>query len=318
METARTFAIILVELTALFVVILTGISLLQRRLGEDRIRRLLSSPNRGVGLLKGAALGAVTPFCSCSTIPIVLGLVRSGVRFGTVAAFLLASPLLNPIIVGSIGVLFGWRVAFGYATVAFATTIALAALWEIAGLERYVKRLKVARPTTAPGPADPVAPSFATSAPGAGAVATEVEAPAWHGLRGELPSAFREALGALRSMVVPLLVGVSVGAMIYGFVPDAWLQTVLGPQNAWAVPIAAVIGIPLYVRAEVALPVGLGLVASGVGLGPVFALIIGGAGASVPEVSMLSAMFKPRLVATFVSSVIGVAIVGGLLIPMFV
>jgi uncharacterized membrane protein YraQ (UPF0718 family) len=100
-------------------------------------------------------------------------------------------------------------------------------------------------------------------------------------------------------------------------VPESFLLDVAGPGSFWAVPIAAIVGIPLYVRTESALPVGLALTSAGMGIGPVFALIIGGAGASIPEVSMLTAVFKPRLVATFVGSILAVAITGGFLIPLF-
>lgn len=107
-----------------------------------------------------------------------------------------------------------------------------------------------------------------------------------------------------------MLIGVTIGAVIYGAVPQSFLATVAGPGNPVAVPVAAIIGIPLYVRAEAALPIGLALTSAGVGLGPVFALIIGGAGASIPEVSMLSALFKPRLLAAFVGSILIVATAG--------
>lgn len=313
-DAAGTFGVLLLELTAIFVVILTGVALLQRRLGEERIKQLLSSDRMLVGLVKGAALGAVTPFCSCSTIPIVLGLVRSKVRFGTVAAFLIASPLLNPIILGAVGLLFGWRLALGYAAVAFVTTLVLAASWERLGLERYVKRLKVVRPGASPAPS----PEEPTGGGGvATAVATAEAVDTWRGVRTEVRPAFREAIGGLRSMALPLVLGVAIGAFIYGAVPDELLRTVIGPDNPLAVPLAAVVGIPLYVRAEVALPIGLALESAGVGLGPIFALVIGGAGASIPEVSMLAGMFKPRLVIAFVASVLAVAVAGGLVIPLF-
>lgn len=313
-DAVSTFGVLLVELTAIFVAILTGVALLQRRLGEERIKQLLSSDRMLVGLVKGAALGAVTPFCSCSTIPIVLGLVRSKVRFGTVAAFLIASPLLNPIILGAIGLLFGWRLAVGYAAVAFVTTLVLAASWERFGLERYVKRLKVVRPGAAPDARS----DTPTGGGGVGtAVATAEAVDTWRGLRTEIRPAFRDALAGLRTMAIPLVIGVSVGAFMYGVVPDELLRTVIGPDNPLAVPLAAIVGIPLYVRAEVALPIGLALESAGVGLGPIFALVIGGAGASIPEVSMLAGMFKPRLVAAFVGSVLAVAVAGGLLIPLF-
>ena len=106
--------------------------------------------------------------------------------------------------------------------------------------------------------------------------------------------------------------------MIYGVVPETFLATVAGPGNLLAVPTAALIGIPLYVRTESALPIGMALHAAGMGLGPVFALIIGGAGASLPELSMLAAIFKPRLVGAYVASILVVATTGGLLIPLLI
>ena len=303
-----TIGILLAQLLVLFVVVLVGLALLQRRLGEERVRRLLSADGSLVGLVKGAVLGAVTPFCSCSTVPLVLGLVRAGVRFGTVAAFLIASPLLNPIILGSVGVLFGWRLALGYGIVGFTVTLGIAAVWERARLERFLKPVKVVRTGAAPTPGEHETDD------GTGTVAIRT-ADTWRGLRAELPVVWSQARRELRAMLAPLAIGVAIGGAIYGAVPSAFLEAVLGPGNPLAIPLAAIVGIPLYVRAEIALPVGYALLSSGVGLGPVFALIIGGAGASIPEVSLLTSIFRPPLVASFVASVLAVAIAGGLLIP---
>lgn len=289
-ETLRTFGIITAELVVLFVVISFAVALLNRRFGPKRIQSWLAG-GKLLGPLKGAALGAVTPFCSCSTLPMLVGMLKAGVPFATATAFLVASPLLNPIILGAIGLLFGWGVAAGYGVVAFVGTLAVAAVWDWLGLERYVKKVRVE------GGSDHTEP--------------------WSGLRAETPGAWRQALSDFRPLVVPMLVGVTIGAVIYGTVPQSFLATVAGPGNFLAVPIAAIIGIPLYVRAEAALPIGLALTSAGVGLGPVFALIIGGAGASIPEVSMLSALFKPPLVGAFIASILAVAIAGGFLIPLF-
>ncbi|NLA28791.1 MAG: hypothetical protein GX875_03940, partial [Propionibacterium sp.] len=138
----------------------------------------------------------------------------------------------------------------------------------------------------------------------------------WKGLRGEMPGALRQAWTDLRPLLLPMLIGVAIGAAIYGFVPEDQLATFAGANTWWAVPLAAIIGIPLYIRLETMLPVGLALQSAGVAIGPIFALMIGGAGASPPEVSMLAAIFKPRLLATFVITILAVAIAGGYILSI--
>jgi len=267
-----------------------AVALVNRKLGPKRIQSWLAG-GRVVGPLKGVALGSLTPFCSCSTIPMLVGMLKAGVPFATAAAFLVASPLLNPIILGPVGLLFGWTIALGYASIGFVGTLLVAMTWDRLGLARYLRRVRVE------GGSDHVEP--------------------WAGLRSEAPGAWAQARADFRPLLLPLLAGVSVGALIYGLVPQSFLADVAGPGNPLAVPVAALIGIPLYVRTEAALPIGLALTEAGVGIGPVFALVIAGAGASIPEISMLSALFKPALLAAFVGSILTVAITGGLLIPLF-
>jgi uncharacterized membrane protein YraQ (UPF0718 family) len=138
-ETLQVFGGLLVTMAVLFVPITVGIVLLQRWVGPERLRRWLGGRSLVVALLKGTALGAVTPFCGCSTIPLLLGLLRANVRFAAVAAFTLASPLLNPYILAVVGLLFGPSVTVAYAGVAIVSTMVLAALAEAVGLERALK-----------------------------------------------------------------------------------------------------------------------------------------------------------------------------------
>jgi len=112
-------------------------------------------------------------------------------------------------------------------------------------------------------------------------------------------------------MVPYLLLGVAVGSLIYGFVPEGWILAVAGPGQPLAIPAAAAIGVPMYIRAETLIPIAGALLSKGMGVGAVVALIIGGAGASIPEVSLLTGLFRPRLVALFVGSVFAVAIAAG-------
>lgn len=289
-DTVRTFWIITVELVALFLAVSFAVALVSRKLGAKRIQSWLAG-GPVIGPLKGAALGAMTPFCSCSTIPMLVGILKAGVPFGTATAFLIGSPLLNPIILVAVGLLFGWTIAVGYVSVAVVGTLLVATTWDRVGLARHLKRVRVE------GGSDHQEP--------------------WAGLRAEAGPAWAQARTDFRPLLLPLLLGVSVGALIYGAVPQSFLADVAGPGNPLAVPVAALVGIPLYVRTEASLPIGLALTTAGVGVGPLFALIIGGAGASIPELSMLSALFKPPLLAAFVGSILAVAIAGGLVIPVF-
>ena len=117
-------------------------------------------------------------------------------------------------------------------------------------------------------------------------------------------------------MLLYLLIGVGIGAAIYGYLPQDFVLQVAGPDNLFAVPIAAVIGIPLYIRAETAIPIGVALMGKGMSVGAVIALIIGGAGMAIPEMSMLAGIFKKKLVAAIVIVVFLTAVAGGYIFNM--
>src|SRR5699024_8065973 len=229
-------------------------ALINRRFGPEKMRSWMSS-GRVPGPVKGLALGAVTPFCSCSTLPMLVGMLNAGVAFQTAMTFLISSPLLNPVIVGGIGIIFGWQTAVVYTIFTLAISLLAPWVWRGLGMEQALKRVRVQ------GENQPVA---------------------WKGVRKEIPGALRQAWADLRPMLIPMFIGVAVGAGIYGFVPEGQLAAFAGANIWWAVPLAAVIGIPLYVRLETMLPIGLALQSAGVAIGPVFALMIGGAGASPP------------------------------------
>ncbi|MEX2549876.1 MAG: permease [Nitriliruptoraceae bacterium] len=323
-ETVGLFGSLLASLLVLFIPITIGLVLFQRWLGTQRLARLLGGDRLLPALLKGTLLGAVTPFCGCSTIPLLLGLIRARVRFAGVAAFMLASPLLNPYILGVVVLLFGTQTAVVYAGFAAATAIGLGAVWELAGLERHLVpgvSPRVPRPEAVPVgaatlPQAPVASCGQDDACSTGDDdAAPTEDPAWAGWGPELRAAYDSALETLRPMVRPLLLGVTIGALVYGFVPEGWLAGVLGTTTWWTLPLAAVLGLPLYLRGEAAFPIGAGLLAAGVGEGPMFAMVIAGMGASLPEVTILSGIFQRRLLAAFLASVFATAVLGGVVIP---
>ena len=225
------------------------------------------------------------PFCSCSTIPILLGLLDIGVPFGICMSFLLASPLLNPVILALLVALVGVVPTAIYAALTFTAAVVLGALLGRLGYARYVKDVMV---EGRPEPCD---------------------CNSSHGTR--IRGAFSFAVSLFRQMLPYLLLGAGIGAFIYGFIPEDLIVAVAGPDNPLAIPVAAVIGVPMYIRAETLIPISAVLLEKGMGIGAVMALIIGGAGASIPEVTLLAAIFDRRLLAAFVVIILGVAVLAG-------
>jgi uncharacterized membrane protein YraQ (UPF0718 family) len=284
-DTGRWFLFITAEMVVLFLALSFLVGLLHAWLPEKRVRRLFEGRKGIIGYFIGAALGAVTPFCSYSTIPVLAGLLRSGAPFGPTMAFLFASPLLDPVMLGVLVFLIGVEGTVAYAVITFLASILVAALWSKLGLVSDVK------------------PLGRVAAPGC-----EIIAPA----KG---SVWRKAWMDTWAFFVPaapyLLVGTAAGAMIYGFVPTGWILALAGPGQPFAIPFAAALGIPMYVNAETFFPISAALLEKGVGVGAVVALIITSMGVSVPEVALLMRLFRLRLVAILVVSVFTVAIGAG-------
>jgi uncharacterized membrane protein YraQ (UPF0718 family) len=290
--TGQYFLVITVELVILFIGISFLVGLIREYVPEEKIRRILTSKHRGVGNIFGAFFGSLTPFCSCSTIPILVGLLDVGVPFGIAYSFLIASPLLNPVIFILLLALFGIVPTLIYAEITFSIAVISGILIERAGFSRYVKAVTLEKSCC-----------YECSE---GSSASSVH-------KSRFAKSLTFAFTLFRQVVPYLILGADIGAFIYGFVPEELIITVAGPDNPLASPIAAVIGILMYIRAETIIPISAVLLEKGMGIGAIMALIIGGAGASTPEVTLLASIFERRLVAAFVASVLGVAILAGVL-----
>jgi len=279
------FGFIMVELSLLFIGISASIGLIMGYISEDKLRRFLS--RKGVfGNILGALMGGLTPFCACSTIPMTVGLLKARAPFGPVMSFVVASPILNPIVLSMLTALLGIKAGVIYAAVSFTAAVLFGLLLERLGFAGQVKNVIVTGV-----PQDDEENSTFT-----------------HRLKKALVSGFND----FRAVLPYLVIGVAIGAAIKGFVPKGLIVKVAGPQNPLAVPVAAVIGIPLYIRATTAIPIGLALVQKGMGVGAVIALIIGGAGMAIPEMSLLASIFRPRLVGALVGVIFLTAVTAGL------
>ena len=311
------------------------ISLLRRRLGDETIQRWMGGPPHRAAL-KGIALGAVTPFCTYSAIPVLLGMRQAGVRPAGYTAFLFAAPVVDPILVGALAIIIGPTGAGVYTVAAFAAAFTLALIVDAIDITPHLKPIPALASASAvaePAPAlaaagaqtestaQPVPAATAGTTAGAPTCSPEPSAPCpssssdpepWRGWRAEAPEAWRRALVLLRGMAWLVVIGVVVGLGISLAVPTDSLAGVAGSQSPLAVPIAAAVGVPFYVGTELFIPIGDALRTSGVGVGAIVALTIAGAGANLPEFALLTKLARGRLVAAFFGYVFFVAVLGGL------
>lgn len=280
------FVIITAELTVLFLGISTIVALILMYIPQEKVKNWMS----GKGLLGnfiGAFIGALTPFCACSTIPLTLGFLEAGITFGSIMSFVISSPLLNPIILAMLVALMGWKVCIAYFVIVFGGAVVFGIILEKAGGIKLVKNVRIK----------------------GGGHKEDEEVP--KAFINKLKLSFIKAWGDFRSVLIYLLIGVGIGAVIYGYLPQEFVLKFAGPDNPFAIPVAAVIGIPLYIRAETAIPIGVALMQKGMSVGAVIALIIGGAGMAIPEMSMLASIFKKKLVGAIVGVIFLTAVIGG-------
>ncbi|MEM5398137.1 MULTISPECIES: permease [Staphylococcus] len=288
-EFIKTFLMLFFELLVLFIIVSFIVSLIQQVVSEEKIKRLLSKPNKAVNYILGMIFGAVTPFCSCSTIPILAGLLNSKVPFGPAMSFLIASPLMNPLMLFMLWALLGWKVAVVYFVVLAIFSILTGLVFSKMNLSESYKGVNVK---------------------GDGFFANKTGS--------RFKQALNDAWAFLYPMLPYLFIGVFIGAFIYGFIPEAFITKYASGDGFISVLIASVIGIPMYIRPETMLPIAEALVSKGMSLGTVVALIIGGAGASIPEVVLLSKLFKKKFVISFVIAILVVAIATGLIVNLII
>lgn len=285
MEFIKTFVMLFFELLTLFIIVSFIVSLIQQVVSEEKIKRFLSKPNQAISYVLGMVFGAMTPFCSCSTIPILAGLLNSKVPFGPAVSFLIASPLM----IFMLWALLGWKVAIVYFIVLAIFSILTGFVFSKMNLAETYKGVNVK---------------------GDGFFANKTGSRVKHALN--------DVWAFLYPMLPYLFIGVFIGAFIYGFVPETFITKYASGGGIISVFIASIIGIPMYIRPETMLPIAEALASKGMSLGTVVALIIGGAGASIPEVVLLSKLFKKKFVISFVIAILVVAISTGLIVNIVI
>lgn len=265
------------------------ISILRTFFSPERTRALLGGKRQGVGNVLAALLGIVTPFCSCSAVPLFIGFVESGIPLGVTFSFLIAAPTINEVAIVMLFGLFGWKVAGLYIVSGLIIAIIAGMVIGRLKLERYVE-------------------DFVWKMQAAGPI--EGEKLTWS---DRIQRAWVSVKEIVAKVWLYVVVGIAVGAGIHGFVPEAALAGIMGKQAWWSVPAAVLLGIPLYSNAAGVIPIVSALMEKGASLGTVLAFMMSVVGLSLPETIILRRVLKPQLIAVFIGTVALAIIITGYL-----
>ncbi len=281
-----------IKISALLWILIFIISYIQSYFPPERTKKILSKYH-GIGAnALGALLGTLTPFCSCSSIPIFIGFTRAGLSSGITFSFLISSPLVDLGALVLLTSVFGWKVALAYVFVGLVLAIVGGTVIEKTGLgshiEDFVKQGK----------------------------SIDLDAPKMT-FKDRLVYGKDQALTTYKKVVLYILIGVLIGAFIHNVIPDAWVQAVLGTQNPFSVLIATAIGVPMYADIFGTIPIAEALFASGVGLGTILSFMRAVTALSLPSLVMLRRVVKPKLLGAFFGIVVFGIIVIGYLFNLF-
>jgi hypothetical protein len=272
----------------LLTLVVFGVGIVRSFFTPERTRRMLAGRNEATGNVLAALLGIVTPFCSCSAVPLFIGFVAAGVPLGVTFSFLVSAPMVNEIAVVLLYGLLGWKVAALY--VGTGLLIAIIAGWTIgrlkmeAHIEDWVRLIRD------------------------GAAGEGEDTQTWADRIRYGIDAVKDIVGKVWPWVV---LGIAVGAGIHGYVPEGALAHIMGKEAWWSLPAAVVIGIPMYSNAAGIVPVVQALLAKGAALGTVLAFMMSVIALSLPEAVILRKVLKPRLIVTFFGVVgLGILLVG--------
>ena len=275
------------KVLTLLAVVIFFVAIIRSFFPPEKTRKLLSHTNLYGGNVAAALLGIVTPFCSCSAVPLFIGFVESGVPLGVTFSFLVASPMINEVAIILLGGMFGWKIALLYIVsglvIAITSGIIIGKLGLESWVEDYVYQIRMGD-------------------------AGELPDQTW-------PDKFRYAVsyvGEIVGKVWPyVVVGIGLGAVMHGYIPDDFLAQYAGAGNPLAVPLAVIVGVPLYSNAAGVVPLIGVLTQKGVAIGTSLAFMMAVVGLSLPEAIILRKVLKPKLIAVYFGvNAVGIMIIG--------
>ncbi|MBA4420225.1 MAG: hypothetical protein C0391_03680 [Anaerolinea sp.] len=270
------------------------ISIFRTFFSPERTRALLSGKRQGIGNILAALLGIVTPFCSCSAVPLFIGFVESGIPLGVTFSFLISAPIINEVAIILLYGLFGWKIAAIYILSGLTIAILSGLMIGRLNLERHVE-------------------DFVWKVQSTGALLEEKLA--WTDRILRAWESVKEIVGKVWSYVIA---GIAVGAIIHGYVPESALAGIMGKQAWWSVPAAVLLGVPLYSNAAGVIPIVSTLIEKGASLGTALAFMMSVVGLSLPEIIILRRVLKPPLIAVFVCTVALAIIITGYLFNIII
>ncbi|WP_432461131.1 MULTISPECIES: permease [unclassified Agarivorans] len=270
------------KIFALLLVMIYFIGLLRASLDVEKVRDFLQGKSRGFGYVLASVFGAITPFCSCSSIPVFLGFSSVGIPLGITMAFLLTSPLINEVAILLLMSLLGWKFTLLYLLIGMSVGILGGLFLDAIHAERWLQSF--AAKALHEGQSQSAQPSNEQRS-------TRLSYRARHQF------AFDETRTIFSRVWKWVIIGVGVGAALHGFVPDGWIEQHLGSGQWWSVPAAVVIGIPLYSNATGVIPIMESLLVNGLPLGTTLAFCMSTVAASMPEFILLKQVMQWRLLA---------------------
>jgi uncharacterized protein len=287
-EAIRFFVFEFPKVLLLLALIIFFVGIIRSYFSPERTRKILEGKSQFTGNILASLLGIVTPFCSCSAIPLFLGFIESGVPLGVTFSFLIAAPMINEVAVILLFGLFGWKIAFIYVMTGLA--IAITAGWIIGRLklekwvEDWVYKLQVGTNTL-----EEEKPTFAD----------------------RMKFGFISVKDIVSKVWIYVALGIAVGAGVHGYVPEAFMASIMGKTVWYSIPLSVLIGVPLYSNAAGIIPIVSVLIEKGASLGTALAFMMSVIGLSLPEMIILRKVLKLPLILTFVGIVaVGIMIVG--------
>ncbi len=275
-----------IKIFLLLSVIIFAVSVVRSYFPPEKTKRILSHKREFIGNILAALLGVVTPFCSCSAVPLFIGFVEAGVPLGVTFSFLISSPMVNEVAVVLLWGLFGWKIAVIYMSAGLSVAIIAGFLIGKLKLEKWVEE-------------------YVYKIQSLAAAAGEVK----QTFQDRLVFARSNTAEILRKVWLYVIIAIGIGGFIHGYAPDDFLAKYAGNGNPLAVPLAVAIGVPLYSNAAGVIPIVYALMEKGMSMGTVLAFMMAVTALSLPEMIILRKVIKIPLLAVFVS-IMTVTIIG--------
>ena len=267
-------------------------SYLQSFFSPERTRKILSKFKGVWANIIGALLGTVTPFCSCSSIPIFIGFTKAGLPIGVTFSFLISSPLVDLASVILLASIFGWKIAVAYVVIGLLIAVLGGTLISVFKMERYVEEFVTAKSATAQPNMDSLEEYRMTK-------------------KERVQYSRDQVKEIIHKVWIYVLIGVGIGAIIHGFIPQSFIEAILGDNNPFSVLLATLVGIPMYADIFGTLPIAEALVLKGVGIGTVLAFMMAVTALSLPSIIMIKKVIKTKLLVMFVGIVtVGIIVMG--------